>query len=130
MILSNKDIEKIEQIGYNINYFMKSKKGWQKLKNKDGKCVFHNGKMCIIYDNRPEGCRLYPLIFNKENKMAVVDEDCPYENCFRFNNKSVNQLYRLVTQVISERKNRKKIKKNIYVLDGNFLFYFSFQIIY
>ena len=51
---------------------------------------------------------LYPLIFNKENKSAVVDEDCPYENCFRFNKKSVNQLYRIVTRIISERKNRKK----------------------
>ena len=109
MLLSNNDIEKIEHIGYDRNYFIKSKKGWLKLKNKDGKCIFHNGKMCVIYDNRPEGCTLYPLIFDRENKSAVVDEDCPYENCFRFNKKSVNQLYSLVTRIISERKNRKKI---------------------
>jgi len=109
MLLSNNDIEKIEHIGYDRNYFIKSKKGWLKLKNKDGKCIFHNGKMCVIYDNRPEGCTLYPLIFDRENKSAVVDEDCPYENCFRFNKKSVNQLYSLVTRIISERKNKKSL---------------------
>ena len=113
MLLSNIDIENIEQIGYNRYYFTRSKKGWLKLKNKYGKCVFHNGKVCIIYDNRPEGCMLYPLIFNSENKSAAVDEDCPYENCFKFNKKSVNQLFSLVTRIISERKNRKKIKKII-----------------
>jgi len=107
MLLSNRDIEKIEQLGYDRYYFRKSKKGWLKLKNKNGKCVFHNGKICIIYNNRPEGCMLYPLIFNRENKSAIVDEDCPYENYFRFNKKSVNQLYSLVTRIIYERKNRR-----------------------
>jgi len=110
MLISNNDIEKIEKNGYNRNYFTKSKKGWLKLKNKDGKCIFHNGKICIIYDNRPEGCMLYPLIFNRENKSFIVDEDCPYGDNFRFNKKSVNQLYGLVTRIIHERKNRKKLK--------------------
>ena len=110
MLISNNDIEKIEKNGYNRNYFTKSKKGWLKLKNKDGKCIFHNGKICIIYDNRPEGCMLYPLIFNREHKSFVVDEDCPYGDNFRFNKKSVNQLYGLVTRIIHERKNRKKLK--------------------
>jgi Fe-S-cluster containining protein len=108
MLLSNRDIKKIEQIGYDRHYFTKLKKGLIKLKNKDGKCVFHNGKICIIYDNRPEGCMLYPLIFNKENKSAIIDEDCPYENSFRFNKKSINQLSMLVTKIINERKTRKK----------------------
>jgi len=111
MLLSDNDILKIEDTGYNRKYFTKSKKGWLKLKNKDGKCVFHNGKICVIYDNRPEGCKLYPLIFNKENKSAIIDEECPYQDEFRFNKKNVNQLYRLVTQIINERKNRKKSKK-------------------
>ena len=108
MLLSDRDIKKIEQIGYNRHYFTKSKKGWLKLKNKDGKCVFHNGKICLIYENRPEGCKLYPLIFNKESNSAVIDEECPYGDNFRFNKKSVNQLFKLVTRIVSERKIRKK----------------------
>jgi len=110
MLLSDDDIKKIEKIGFDNHYFVRSKKGWLKLKNKDGKCVFHNGKICIIYNDRPEGCILYPLIFNEEEKSAVVDDKCPYKNYFRFNTKKVNQLYRLVTKIIFERKNRKKFK--------------------
>jgi len=112
MLLSNNDIEIIENKGYNRNYFVKSKKGWLKLKNKDGKCVFHNGKICLIYEIRPEGCKLYPLIFDKEHKSAVVDEECPYQDNFRFDKKNVNQLYRLVTKMIYERRIRKKVHKN------------------
>jgi len=111
MLLSNNDIQRIENIGYNRNFFVKTKKGMLKLKNKDGHCVFHNGKICLIYENRPEGCKLYPLIFNKEQKSAIVDEECPYQDNFRYNKKSVNQLYNLVTQIINERKIRKKSKK-------------------
>ena len=108
MLLSNNDIEIIEKKGYTRNYFVKSKKGWLRLKNKEGRCVFQNGKKCIIYEYRPEGCMLYPLIFNRKNKCAVVDQECPYEYCFRFNKKSVNQLFRLVTRIISERNDRRK----------------------
>ena len=118
MLLSNNDIEKIETIGYDRHYFTKSKRGWLKLKNKDGKCFFHNGKICLIYDNRPEGCKLYPLIYNRVLKSAVVDEECPYENSFRFNKKTVNQLHSLVTRIVSERKNRKE-KSNINSFEKN-----------
>jgi len=115
MLLSNNDIEKIEKNDYNRNYFTKSKKAWLKLKNKDGRCVFHNGKICTIYENRPEGCKLYPLIYNKELKSAVIDEECPYGDYFKFNKKSIIILYKLISQIISERKIRKKslIKKNL-----------------
>lgn len=108
MLLSNDDIEKIEKIGYNRYYFTKSKKGWLKLKNEDGKCVFQNGKICTIYENRPEGCKLYPLIYSKESKSAVFDEVCPYVDNFKFNKRSVIQLYKLVTKIVSERTSRKK----------------------
>jgi len=106
MLLSNNDIEKIEKKGYNRNYFVKSKKGWLKLKNKDRKCVFHNGKICLIYESRPEGCKLYPLIFNKEYKSAVVDDECPYRDILRFNLNDIKKLYKLILKIESERKIR------------------------
>jgi len=108
MLLSNNDIEKIEKIGYNRHYFTKSKKGWLKLKNKDGRCIFHNGKICLIYDNRSDGCKLYPLIYNRESQSAIVDEDCPYEDSFRFNKKDITQLSRLVNQITFERKKQRE----------------------
>lgn len=107
MLLSNSDIQNIENIGYNRNYFVRNKNGWLKLKNKDGRCVFHNGEKCIICDHRPEGCKLYPLIFDDDYKRAIIDKDCPYHEYFKFNKKDINQLFTLVNKIFNERKNRK-----------------------
>ncbi|KYK28878.1 hypothetical protein AYK20_06485 [Thermoplasmatales archaeon SG8-52-1] len=109
MILSNNDIEKIQNIGYNKNFFVKRSDGWKKLKNKNGKCVFHNGKICMIYDQRPEGCKLYPLIFNIELKSAIIDSFCPYKNDFSFNLEDSKKLYDVIKQIIYEKCNNKKI---------------------
>ena len=110
MILSNNDIEKIQKIGYTKNFFVRKKDGWMKLKNKNGRCVFHNGKICIIYNQRPEGCRLYPLIFNIELKSAVIDNFCPYGNNFSLKLEDSKKLYDLLKQINSEKYNNKKNK--------------------
>ena len=113
MLLSNNDIYEIEKIGFDNHYYVRSKNGWLKLKNKDGRCIFHDGKTCLIYESRPEGCKLYPLIFNKEYKSAVVDEECPYGDNFRFDKLDINQLYDLVSRIKNERTfRRKKTIKN------------------
>lgn len=108
MILSDKDIEKIHNKGYNINSFVKKKKGWLKLKNKDRRCIFHNGKICLIYKYRPEGCKLYPLIFNDEYQIAIIDKDCPYKENFNYTSENIEKLYSLINRVKSERNNRIK----------------------
>ena len=107
MLLSLEDIERIKQQGYNIDYFVEEKKGWLKLKNKGGKCIFHNGEICLIYDNRPQGCKIYPLIYDKEYKSAILDDECPYRYNFKFNEKDIKQLYLIVKQVELERKKYK-----------------------
>jgi len=104
MLLSKNDIEKIQNIGYSINFFVRREKGFLKLKNKGGKCVFHNGKICLIYNNRPDGCKLYPLIFNEEYKKAVFDEECLYKDNFEFNIQDLKKLNNLIIQINSERK--------------------------
>jgi len=113
MLLSNKDVERIQRLGYKLDYFVRIKKGWLKLKNREERCVFHDGKICLIYDNKPEGCKFYPIIFNEENNSAIIDEDCPYENDFRFNKRDIERLYVLVNQIISERNYRIKNTKDL-----------------
>jgi hypothetical protein len=108
MLLSNEDINRIVNLGYNKNFFVKSKKAWLKLKNKDGRCIFHDGRICTIYDDRPEGCRFYPLIYNRERKTAIIDEECPYSDNFRYTKKDINTLFCFVVQIINERKLRRK----------------------
>lgn len=106
MLLSNSDIEKIESIGYNRFSFTRSKRGYLRLKNKDGRCVFHDGKKCMIYEKRPEGCKLYPLIFDNECKSAIIDRDCPYSDNFSFNKNDFVKLSELVNRIFKERKTR------------------------
>ena len=43
-----------------------------------GRCVFLGEDSCKIYSFRPEGCRLYPLVYNEKDRKAVVHDLCPY----------------------------------------------------
>jgi uncharacterized protein len=108
MILCQDDVKRIKNLGFNQDFFVLQKDGWLMLKNHDGRCVFHNGKRCTIYDNRPIGCRLYPVIFDKDENCAVLDNDCPYGNCFEITEAIVNKLHDVVRKVESEKYKRKK----------------------
>jgi Fe-S-cluster containining protein len=108
MPLSNQDIEHIRALGFNTNFFVIEIDGWLQLKNHDGRCVFHNGKICSIYKDRPEGCRLYPIIYDKDKSCAIFDEDCPHRNKFQMPKSIIKQLNNTVSRLESERVKRKR----------------------
>ena len=83
MPLSNQDIKRIKMLGFDKTFFVTSRNGWFQLKNKNGRCVFNNGSMCIIYEHRPEGCKIYPILYDKDRNKAVFDKDCPYKDRFK-----------------------------------------------
>lgn len=62
--LYKEDILRIRQVGYNEDDFVYTDNfGVNYLKDKDKKCMFlKKGKTnsCLIYENRPKICRLYP----------------------------------------------------------------------
>jgi len=86
--LTEKDIERIKQAGYDAKDFLESVlnnefKGLpimrDSVKNKeDGSCVFlkfkaeKNRYECLIYDFRPILCRLYPFDFEKIGPNSIV----------------------------------------------------------
>ena len=37
--------------------------------------------LCSIYEFRPKGCRMYPVVLNDDDR-AVVDEECPHPDGF------------------------------------------------
>ena len=79
MLLSKKDIERIEKLGFQKRNFVKyDKQGFAQLRNHDSYCVFYNRKSqrCGIYENRPIGCRVYPVILD-ESIGIVLDDICP-----------------------------------------------------
>jgi Predicted Fe-S-cluster oxidoreductase len=77
MELLAEDIERIAARGYRVEDFAEEKDGIYRLKNIDGHCVFYDPKTrtCKIYDIRPVGCRLYPLVY--DGRSVTVDKTCP-----------------------------------------------------
>ena len=78
MILSSEDIKRIVDNGFIQEEFaFLDEEGFFRLKNVDGDCFFLRENKCIIYSNRPQGCKFYPIIFDLDKNQAVVDPDCP-----------------------------------------------------
>lgn len=78
MPLTKADIERIVRLGYSPEQFMVYSNELWRLKNINGRCVFlgENG-LCKIYEHRPLGCRLYPLI-EIDGSCEVDLEYCKY----------------------------------------------------
>jgi len=78
MELSSEDIERLEKMGYRLEEFSVTDNVATTLRNVDGYCIFYNrvDKKCQIYEKRPMGCRLYPVVY-LANEGAIVDELCP-----------------------------------------------------
>lgn len=78
MELLPEDIERIESLGYRFEEFAEvGQDGIVRLRSVDGRCVFYDPvtRSCRIYEHRPIGCRLYPVIY--VNGEVTVDRLCP-----------------------------------------------------
>jgi Fe-S-cluster containining protein len=111
MILSYRDVENIQKQGYEQIFFVTEHEGWLQLKNAKGRCVFHNGTRCTIYHQRPEGCTLYPVVYDKDNKKAILDSECPQKHRFPLEKSKIQQLFGLISTLERERNQREKQKK-------------------
>ncbi len=87
MPLFPEDIRRITAAGYRLEEFAvfdREAKIWR-LRNVNGHCYFldpDTGR-CKIYDIRPMGCRLYPVVINPETGTCAIDtEVCPYRHEF------------------------------------------------
>lgn len=78
MELSGKDIERLEEAGYLREEFAVIDDGVTRLRNVDGWCFFYSmaEKKCRVYEKRPLGCYLYPVVY-LVSEGATVDELCP-----------------------------------------------------
>ncbi len=79
MILTVEDLYRIIDLGYSLREFAVESKGFIRLRNIDGHCVFLDPKTnkCMIYEYRPIGCRLYPLIYDPDRRRVLIDRFCP-----------------------------------------------------
>jgi len=80
MTLTREDAKRIETLGYRKEDFLvRVMAGYCELKNVDGHCYFYDPdtKVCRIYENRPEGCKYYPIIYDARKRKCILDTDCP-----------------------------------------------------
>jgi len=105
MPLLESDIQRIRGLGHDFNDFVIELDGWFQLRNIDKKCFFHDGIKCTIYDARPEGCRSYPLLFDKDDG-GLLDHDCPHWMEVEVERRDRESVIDLVGRIKQERKNR------------------------
>jgi len=112
MLLSEKDIERLERKGFDRNLFMRfDSEGYAILRNYNGYCIFYDAKKrrCKARPNRPLGCRIYPVIYD-EDKGIVVDSICP--SCSSVNEKQKakrgKKVLKLLKTIDAEAEKRRR----------------------
>ena len=105
MTLTEADAARFEVSGCRDFFFVNDDQDLQ-LTNEDGHCIFLVDSRCSVHDDRPEGCRFYPLIFDLSVDRVVLDAFCPWAKEFNFTQDDTVQLRRSVTDEESENRNR------------------------
>ena len=102
MLLSNADMQLLKELGYPFEDFaFYDKKGFARLKNRKGHCVFYDSKTkkCKIYKNRPLGCRIFPIIFSEEEGV-IIDDLCPMKNTV--SKRELNQKGKILVNLLQQ----------------------------
>jgi Fe-S-cluster containining protein len=114
MLLLEDDVQRIVGLGFEEGSFAVESDGFEMLRNSSiGRCVFHDGKQCTIYSNRPAGCKLYPIIFDEDLNHPVMDGLCPYRDEFDLSLKAKRELSDVYLKLVDERKANKGEKKSV-----------------
>lgn len=110
MLLLDEDVRRISALGYNKDFFAKKDPdGFQVLQNNsERRCVFHDGTQCTIYEDRPKGCKLYPIIFDETSMTVVRDKLCPYRNEFSLSQKEKKEMWYIYPRLLAESSRRKQ----------------------
>jgi Fe-S-cluster containining protein len=104
MPLIKSDIERLRSLGFIREEFTIEVKEEIRLRNVSGKCYFLKGKLCSVYKNRPEGCRIYPLVFEEDSNKYVLDSFCPYRKSFTISETHKAKLKALLNQLETEKR--------------------------
>lgn len=104
MPLTEGDIKRFQSAGKS-NFYIRTQDGYIQLKNVHGHCIFlgDDGK-CTVYDIRPEGCRVYPWVYNEEKGSIEADVDCPYSE--EFEEGDIEEIMTVVSKIEIEKEKR------------------------
>ena len=73
MPLTEDDLKRIDKLGFKRTDFTVEADGETRLRNVKKACFFLREGMCIIYEERPEGCRIYPLVYDLDAHKFIYD---------------------------------------------------------
>ena len=99
MPLTNLDVKRIKEQGHKFKDFGVKRGRERHLKNVNGRCVFLEDTGCRMYAYRPEGCRLYPLVYNEDLGNVFIHDLCPFGHEFKFtkdDEEKLIDLYRTI----------------------------------
>jgi len=77
MILTPSDLRRLEALGYRREDFAVFDGRFYRLRNAGGWCFFYRGGRCAVYEHRPIGCSMYPIVIDPEGPSVEVDPACP-----------------------------------------------------
>jgi Fe-S-cluster containining protein len=91
MTLTEADVRRLGARGH-AGFWRQNARGDLQLVNRDGRCVFLTADGCSVYDHRPEGCRLYPLVLDVERDVVRHDPFCAVADRFPITREASAQL--------------------------------------
>jgi dCTP deaminase len=107
MPLAGRDVEHLRSRGHDVADFTISEDGFTFLANVDGSCYFLDPEgRCIEYEDRPEGCRLYPLVLDEEMADFTMDHLCPHAEQVSVGPDQERALMELLDRIAREREHR------------------------
>ena len=77
MVLTPSDLRRLELLGFRREEFAVYDGRFYRLRNVGGRCFFHRGGRCAVYEHRPIGCSMYPIVVDPETLEVRVDGYCP-----------------------------------------------------
>lgn len=108
MPLTKQEVDRISRLGFAPAEFIEEVDGWLQLRNaREGCCSFLRFGLCSIYPDRPEGCRLYPIVFDVDGNKAVLDPDCPHRRGFDLSGGKGREVRSLADKLGRERRERR-----------------------
>lgn len=111
MLLSEADIARLTASGADPEGWLTASDGYVQLRVRDAPalpgmqgrpCWFlRSDGACGVYEARPEGCRLYPAVY--DGAVALDDEECPHTDAFDLDRSTDQAVRRLVVRLVEER---------------------------
>ncbi|MCK4299744.1 MAG: YkgJ family cysteine cluster protein, partial [Planctomycetes bacterium] len=105
MPLTTVDLERLAGLGHDPVDFTLVEDGFTFLSNVEERCYFldHGGR-CSVYQDRPEGCRLYPLVLTEDMADFRLDHLCSHRAAVQPEEGHRTALLQLLDRIARERQ--------------------------